>query len=113
LSIEHHQEKPDDVEKEKAGKEEKPTAKEFLEFVNGERMDRGLSIEPGPSSQTDFARWHDEAVEEVGAVKLGTAYIRFLGDDDFREAGWPLPVFRSPKIWKPRAHEKPKKKAFF
>jgi len=72
----------------------------FWEFSQAEREKLGRAREQKPEG---FDAWARAAEGEVGPERLSVAYGRYLLDDHFRLKGWPMPVFQSPKVWRPRA----------
>jgi hypothetical protein len=72
------------------------------EFMQSEREKLGRSREKRPKA---FSLWAAGVLREVGSFRLTAAYSRYLLDDDFSLRGWPMPVFQTPGVWRPRANE--------
>jgi hypothetical protein len=57
----------------------------------------------------DYAAKAAAAEADVGAEGLVRAYRRFLEDPDFATGGWAMAVFLTRKVYRHRAHDRPKR----
>jgi hypothetical protein len=80
-----------------------PTGLGFFGWTQHERAQQGLIREGDPPR--NILEWHDAAVAEVGIEGLQRAYLRYLNDGAFRDRGWPIRVFMSDAVWRPRTVE--------
>jgi hypothetical protein len=87
------------------GQQDEEEQNAFWEWAQAQREELQLPREAErPALLGDVVT---NAVHEFGRTALANAYVRFLRDKHFRDSGWPMGVFIRPKVWRPRAHERP------
>lgn len=84
-----------------------PTGLGFCGWWQSERRQRGLTTEY--FAIPEVVAFHDSCVQEVGLPRFQAAAVAYFEDEYFRARGWPIRVFMSPLVWRPRANEQPKK----
>lgn len=77
----------------------------FWDATQDIREEEGLARERDPPGE--FKSKVSSAEREVGLDGLMRAFRRYLQDPDFAPSGWPMGVFLHPRIYRPRAHDRP------